>query len=110
MIAKIAERPDLVRVLKAGGSSLENLAKQDVAYGEGCEKCLHTGYSGRVGIYELFEASPAINALVLQHASRADISTEAEKGGFRSMVYDGVEKVLAGETTFEEVLRSTKQN
>jgi type II secretory ATPase GspE/PulE/Tfp pilus assembly ATPase PilB-like protein len=110
LIKKITERPDLMEVLNARGLSIDALKKSDVVYGAGCTSCFMTGYRGRVGIYELFETTPEINALVLQHASRDEIRKEAERGGFKSMVNDGVEKVFKGETTFEEVLRSTKNN
>jgi type IV pilus assembly protein PilB len=77
--------------------------------GEGCEKCGHTGYKGRVAIVELLPVIPKIQNLVLNHSSPADIYTESLKMGMITMRQDGVLKVLKGLTTYEEVARVTSE-
>jgi type IV pilus assembly protein PilB len=76
--------------------------------GTGCDKCDHTGYYGRIGIYEVLTVTPNINRLILQHATAAEIQDQAVSEGMITMQQDGYIKALAGETTVEEVLRLTK--
>ncbi|MFH1443991.1 MAG: ATPase, T2SS/T4P/T4SS family [Candidatus Peregrinibacteria bacterium] len=73
--------------------------------GKGCEACGNTGYRGRIGIYELMEITPAIEELVLRRASSSELNKTAVKEGMRLMFEDGFDKVLAGVTTIEELLR-----
>jgi type II secretory ATPase GspE/PulE/Tfp pilus assembly ATPase PilB-like protein len=77
--------------------------KNPVFYrGKGCEKCKHSGYKGRIGIFEVLEANQRVNELILQKA----LSTELEKAAnMKSMLDDGIEKVLKGVTTIDEVRR-----
>ena len=72
--------------------------------GKGCEKCFHTGYRGRTGIFEILEITPAIQDLILKEAPPGVIEKTA---GYKSMFQDGIEKVKAGITTPEEVIRGT---
>jgi len=72
--------------------------------GKGCEKCFHTGYRGRTGIFEILEITPAIQDLILKEAPPGVIEKTA---GYKSMFQDGIEKVKAGITTPEEVIRVT---
>ncbi len=76
--------------------------------GAGCEQCNHTGYYGRIGIFEVLMVTPEINKLILRHASASDINIQATKEGMVSMRQDGYMKVLAGLTTPEEVMRLTQ--
>jgi len=71
----------------------------------GCERCNGTGYRGRVGIHEVLTMTGPIRDAVLERASATAIRTLALAGGMTSIVEDGFVKVLAGETTVEEVLR-----
>ena len=77
--------------------------------GKGCDKCLHTGYKGRVGIFELMPPDDAIKALTVAKSSSTEIRKAAIKNGMKTMQEDGIEKVKAGITTLEEVLRVTQQ-
>jgi len=72
--------------------------------GKGCEKCFHTGYRGRTGIFEILEITPAVQDLILKEAPPGVIEKAA---GYKSMFQDGIEKVKAGITTPEEVIRVT---
>ena len=80
-------------------------ARHQVCTGRGCSECRHTGYAGRVGIFELMVATARVRDLIQQRANAADIQAAAISGGMRLLRADGVRKVLAGETTVEEVLR-----
>ncbi len=73
--------------------------------GKGCEKCLHTGYSGRSGIYELLIVSSDIRKLILDHADSGQIKEQAIKEGMNTLVQDGLIKAIEGVTTIEEVMR-----
>ncbi|MCK5528183.1 MAG: type II/IV secretion system protein [Kiritimatiellae bacterium] len=75
--------------------------------GAGCRKCGGSGYSGRVSISEILPLAPSIQELIIQKRSAADIRLEADKLGFRTLRQDGEEKVRAGITTQEELLRVT---
>jgi type IV pilus assembly protein PilB len=77
--------------------------KNPVFYrGKGCDKCKHSGYKGRIGIFEVLEVNQKVNELILQKA----LSTELEKAAnMKSMLDDGIEKVLKGVTTIDEVRR-----
>ena len=77
--------------------------------GAGCEQCDHTGYYGRIGIYEILTMTPAINTMVMRHATAADIQKQAQTEGFITMRQDGFMKVLAGITSLEEVMRLTAE-
>jgi len=71
----------------------------------GCEKCHSTGYKGRLGIFEVIENSPTLQELISNRAGRNAIYDQAVKEGMTTMMKDGVRKVLAQETTVEEIVR-----
>jgi len=73
--------------------------------GKGCESCSHTGYKGRIGVFEFLNTSPELQDLVAKSPSTKDVITLIKSQGFTSMFDDGIEKVKAGTTTIEEVLR-----
>ncbi len=73
--------------------------------GEGCEACQFTGYSGRLGMYEVLGMSPALKELVATRQSAIALKKAAEKEGFKELAFDGLNKALDGLTTIEEVLR-----
>ncbi len=73
--------------------------------GKGCEACGGIGYSGRMGIHELLEITPEIEKLIISRATSADIITEARKQGMKLLFEDGFEKMKAGVTTLEELIR-----
>lgn len=77
--------------------------------GKGCEECGHLGYIGRLGIYEVLTASDKISHLILEHADSKTIEKEALAEGMITMKQDGYLKVIAGETTIEEVLRVAQE-
>ncbi len=74
----------------------------------GCEHCQHTGYHGRVGIYELTYLSPELQSLVLQRAPARELRQIAASQGYRTLRQDGWIKAWQGITSVEEVLRVTE--
>lgn len=75
----------------------------------GCAKCRNTGYRGRLGLYEIVMVTDEVKRLIHDQASEQALEAEARKSS-PSILQDGVDKVLAGETTMEEVLRVCRGN
>jgi len=75
--------------------------------GKGCSQCFNTGYSGRMGIAEILLLSVGVRELILNHAQEHIIKQQARKEGMRTLREEGIEAVLKGTTTLEEVLRVT---
>lgn len=79
------------------------------AHPEGCEECNHTGYKGRVGIYEVLGNSVPIQKMIVANATSNQIQDQAVIEGMTTMQTDGLVKAIRGNTTIEEVLRVTKE-
>ncbi|MCH7382907.1 MULTISPECIES: GspE/PulE family protein [Acinetobacter] len=71
----------------------------------GCEACRHTGYKGRVGIYEFMPVSLEAKSLISAHGTLNDLRAQAKKEGIEPLRIAGARKVIEGVTTLEEVLR-----
>ena len=71
----------------------------------GCPYCNNTGYRGRVGIYEVMQVTRPLTRLINERASTPDIHEQTMRDGMTSLVQDGIDKVLAGITSLEEVRR-----
>src|SRR5680860_646255 len=82
-------------------------AAVEIYRAEGCRHCFGTGYSGRLGIFEVLPATEEMRRLVMNHATADEIRHHAHSIGMTSLRADGVKKVLAGATTVEEVERVT---
>lgn len=76
--------------------------------GTGCSYCGHTGYAGRVGIFEIIRMSERLRMAIIEHGSSDHIAAIAREDGMSSMTYDGVRKALEGTTTFDEVMYATR--
>lgn len=74
----------------------------------GCRECRQLGYSGRMGIYELLVSNDSIREMAQNRASSWDIRKTAVETGMRTLRMDAWDKVIAGSTSIEEVLRVTK--
>lgn len=85
------------------------IEKQEFYKGKGCAECSGSGYKGRVGIFEALAVSPAIQELTLKRASSDAIEQQAFKEGMVSMLEDGLDKISAGITTVEEVMRAVRE-
>jgi type IV pilus assembly protein PilB len=83
----------------------EELEKYTFYRPVGCEKCMGTGYKGRIGIYELLPLNREVQEKILERSSQEEISEVARKFGFKAMLEQSHEKILAGQTSVEEVLR-----
>src|SRR5438046_4793709 len=76
--------------------------------GIGCDACRQLGYQGRMGIYALLLLNGAVRPLILNRAASSTMAQKAIEGGMRTLRIDGWNKVKAGRTTIEEVLRVTQ--
>ena len=74
-------------------------------HGKGCSACGNTGFAGRVGIYELLRITPSVRELINQKAPESELRKAAGLAGTRFLLEDAMEKVQAGVTTVEEVMR-----
>jgi type II secretory ATPase GspE/PulE/Tfp pilus assembly ATPase PilB-like protein len=73
----------------------------------GCEACRHTGYRGRMSIYELIRITAGLADLVTHRAGHPQLLQQAMKDGYRPMREYGIRKIIAGLTTIDEVLSVT---
>lgn len=76
--------------------------------GAGCPVCHHTGYSGRIGIYEVMTIDSGVRDAITKKATSAEIQKLAIDAGMTPMLVDGLKKVQNGITTIEEILRVTR--
>lgn len=76
---------------------------------DGCDACGHTGYKGRVGIYEVLGNNPAVERLIISSGTSDQIQEQAIKDGMITMQLDGFIKALRGQTSVEEILRVTSE-
>jgi type IV pilus assembly protein PilB len=95
-------------LLKAVGLSGKVDPEVKFARGNGCKLCNGSGYKGRIGIYELLKVTPQIEEVVLRGASVDEIREVAKKQGMRTLRDAAIDKLMAGETTPEEVMRVTQ--
>jgi type IV pilus assembly protein PilB len=93
--------------LTEAGYSPDEAAKTTVQHGKGCATCNNTGYKGRVGLYEVMEINDELRELILVGASALEIKKKALEQGMITLRRSGLQKVAAGLTTMEEVLRET---
>jgi type II secretory ATPase GspE/PulE/Tfp pilus assembly ATPase PilB-like protein len=95
--------PRDLRALGLDASHIEKGAKFYV--GKGCDKCFHTGYRGRTGIYEVMLVADKVQDLIYKRESAGRIKKYALEVGMKTLRMDGARKVLQGITTVAEVLR-----
>ncbi len=92
---------------------VSHLITEDTIFyaGTGCPKCSQTGYSGRLLISEILVINENISKMVADEASKYDISRYAQENNrFEPMIVDGINKVIQGVTTLDEVLRVTRES
>jgi type II secretory ATPase GspE/PulE/Tfp pilus assembly ATPase PilB-like protein len=70
----------------------------------GCDLCLHTGFLGRIAVYELFDVDERIRQQIIERTSESETTENIRAQGVRSMAHDGFLKVWQGITTTAEVL------
>lgn len=86
-------------------SGNEEITKIRLYRGVGCKMCRNTGFSDRVGIFEILEVDEHIRLLITKRASAEAINEKALELGMTSLLYDGITKALNGTTTLEEVMK-----
>ena len=95
--------PALIKI----GFNAEDARTVVPMHGAGCERCNKTGYKGRVGLYEVMEVTDSLKELILVGASGLELRRKALEEGMLSLRMSGLQKIKAGVTTVEEVLRET---
>ena len=89
------------------GMTEDQIRKATIMAGRGCGTCNNTGYKGRVALYEVMPFTDPLKELVLQGASATELKAEMIRQGYPSLRMAGIQKILEGVTTPEEVLRTT---
>ncbi len=92
------------------GLDPSRVPEEGFARGRGCDACMRTGYRGRSGIYEVMLIDGGVRELVMKSADAAALRAHASSRGMRTLRDDGIRKLLAGQTTVEEVLRVTQDD
>ncbi len=102
---------------KSSKSSTSELTTSETAisvlwrpHTKGCESCGHTGYKGRIGIYEVLGNSESVQKSIVGNATSEKIQEEAIADGMMTMQLDGFVKALRGQTSIEEILRVTSSD
>ncbi|HEY4758945.1 MAG TPA: ATPase, T2SS/T4P/T4SS family [Thermoguttaceae bacterium] len=95
--------------LEAAGITKEMAANANFLKGRGCGNCQGSGFRGRLGIFELMLMSPKIRELTFNTAPTEIIRQTALAEGMKTLYWDGIDKVLRGVTTLEEVLTTAKR-
>ena len=72
---------------------------------QGCPKCNNTGFYGRTGLFEVLEIKEDMKELIINNASTIEIRKQAIKDGYRPLIIDGINKILDGDITLEELNR-----
>jgi type IV pilus assembly protein PilB len=89
------------------GIKARDVANQRFFYGKGCENCRNTGYRGRTALFEIMDINDAVRELVITKASATQMRIAAQRSGMRTLRDAGIQKVFAGLTTIEEVVKET---
>jgi type IV pilus assembly protein PilB len=73
--------------------------------GKGCGHCNHTGYKGRIALYEVMKISENLKLLILNGAPVNELKAQARQEGMKTLRDSGLKKIREGVTSIEEVLR-----
>lgn len=92
--------PDELRLLEAHGRTAERLWR-----GRGCTACHRTGYRGRLAVHELLQVDENLRSLIAERRPASEYRQAAERRGFTPLLADGLDKVIQGLTTVQEVLQ-----
>jgi len=94
-------------ILMEFGEDAQLLQDATFYFGKGCQDCYHTGYRGRTAIFEILVVDELVRRAILDGHSSGDLRDLALRAGMRTLRTSGIQAVLAGKTTIEEVLRET---
>ncbi|HEX7963011.1 MAG TPA: ATPase, T2SS/T4P/T4SS family [Candidatus Saccharimonadales bacterium] len=89
------------------GTDAKTIVRLWKAHEDGCNTCNHSGYRGRMGVYEVLANNTAIQKLIMSNATSEDLEAQAIQDGMVTMQMDGLVKALRGQTTVEEIMRVT---
>src|SRR5437899_2913962 len=104
------KRPEKVSAAVLRQASFDaNGETVELQKGQGCQRCDYTGYESRIGIFELLDIDDAMRRLIVTTADSTVLKAEAVRSGMRTLKEDGWNKVLAGITRPDEVLRVTQE-
>ena len=104
---KEAYKPDMT--VQSLGIRPDRVSKYTFYRARGCDKCFNTGYRGRIGLYEIMVMGYKLKTIIQQTYDAFQIKQEALKLGLVTLRRDGIEKVIRGITTIEEVVRVTQK-
>jgi general secretion pathway protein E len=107
LVCPACAEPDVVPVetlllLGAGQAAVD---RSRVRRGSGCEKCRRTGYFGRTAVFEVIEVSDGLRVMIRDGADEGDMVRLARREGAEPLMSNALEKLLAGKTTADEILR-----
>lgn len=112
VICKSCKRPEKVptSMLSQAGFDVNGLGESvELQRGRGCPECDHTGYESRIGIFELLDVDDEMRHQVVTTADSTVLKAQAVRSGMRTLKEDGWNKIRAGVTTPDEVLRVTQE-
>ncbi len=108
--ACIAEyRPDEALLQKLTVEWGVDMVSRKYYKGKGCPECHGSGFSGRIGIYEVLPVTEQIRSMITKGVSSDQIIDTAIKGGMTTMLQDGLDKIAGGQTTIEEVIKAVTE-
>ena len=112
LVRKICEKcrepiPASEAELRLLGPLAEQFSQTQLYHGRGCNECNHTGFRGRIGIFEIFVINDEVRHMIYERVSSTTLRQKARELGMRTLREDGLRKVLAGQTTLSEVFRTT---
>lgn len=93
--------------LRLLGPAAQQVAQAQLYHGAGCADCNHTGFRGRLGIFEIFVINDEVRHMIYERVSASHLRIRARELGMRTLREDGIRKVIAGQTTLQEIFRST---
>ena len=94
-------------LLREMGPDQDRLRGATLSYGRGCDACFHTGYRGRTALHEIMVMDRRLREAINKKAATAELRRLAISAGMRTLRQAGIERVLSGKTTIDEVLRET---
>lgn len=93
--------------LRLLGPAAQQVAQAQLYHGTGCAECNHTGFRGRLGIFEIFVINDEVRHMIYERVSASQLRIRARELGMRTLREDGLRKIIAGQTTLQEIFRST---